>query len=71
MCLISDSDNNPIDPSLNKDQAPGGWDALLVQPQQAAVLAPLSWSGRQSDMLKVIQAVGGTTHDIDKAMQVT
>jgi hypothetical protein len=34
--LLSDSDDDPMDPTLNDDQAPGDWDALPVQlPLQA------------------------------------
>jgi hypothetical protein len=54
-----------MDPTLNDDQAPSYWDALPVQqPQPAPPCRP--W--RQADMLKTMQAIGGTTHDIDKAM---
>jgi hypothetical protein len=47
--LLSDSDDDPIDPTVNDDQAPGDWDAQAVRaPPQASL------SGRQADMCKTI-----------------
>jgi hypothetical protein len=68
VCLLSDSDDYPIDQPLNDDQAPGGWDSLPVQPPLPAAPAPQRWSGQQPGMCKIKQAVGGTTHDMDKAV---
>jgi hypothetical protein len=36
---------------------------------QPTIFAPPSRSGQQAGMPKIIQAVGGTTHDIDKAIR--
>ncbi len=44
---------------------PGDGDALPVQPP---LPAPPCRPGRQADMHKAMQAIGGTTHDIYKAM---
>jgi hypothetical protein len=63
--LLSDSDDDPMDPKLNDDQAPGDWDAL---PVQLSPPAPTCRPGRQADMHKTMPAMGGITHDIDKAM---
>jgi hypothetical protein len=32
VCLLSDADDDLINPPRNYDQAPGGWDALAALP---------------------------------------